>query len=145
MVRQVRKVPKDWQHPIEFVGSMNKIRFVAMYEWKDLSEEMNEWDDEEAKWKRGVRPDYINPEYSKLSYEEYAGRRPDYTYLMPCWSEGEKTHYMMYETCREGCPISPAFETPEELARWLVDNNASVCGSYTASYEEWLAIAGNTL
>ena len=42
---------------------------------------------------------------------------------------------MIYETCSEGSPISPAFETPEELARWLTDNSF---GSMTATYEQWL-------
>ncbi len=51
----------------------------------------------------------------------------------------EPTHIMMYETCTEGTPISPAFETPEDLARWLTDNNASAFGSMTATYEQWLS------
>lgn len=48
---------------------------------------------------------------------------------------------MMYETTSEGTPISPAFATPEELAQWLVDNNASAFADQTASYEAWLRIA----
>jgi hypothetical protein len=46
---------------------------------------------------------------------------------MPQWAEEEKTHIMMYETCSEGTPISPAFKRgeKEKLARWLVDNKAS--------------------
>lgn len=52
-----------------------------------------------------------------------------------------ETHYQMYETCSEGCPISPVMETPEELAQWLVDNKASVFGHDTGSYEGWLAVA----
>lgn len=46
--------------------------------------------------------------------------------------------YQMYETCSEGTPISPIMETPEELARWLSDHNASAFGSMTATYEQWL-------
>ena len=45
---------------------------------------------------------------------------------------------MMYEDTTEGTPISPAFETPEELARWLADTGASAFGSLTATYDEWL-------
>ena len=59
---------------------------------------------------------------------------------MPDWPEEIKTHYMMYETCSEGTPISPAFKTPEELARWLADNNASAFAGQGASYESWLRI-----
>jgi hypothetical protein len=46
---------------------------------------------------------------------------------------------MMYETTSEGTPISPAFATPEELAHWLDDNDASSFAGMTASYEAWLA------
>ena len=53
---------------------------------------------------------------------------------------GERTLYMMYETCTEGTPISPAFKTPEELARWLADSGASAFGNMTASYEAWLRV-----
>lgn len=46
---------------------------------------------------------------------------------------------MMYENTSEGTPISPVFETPEALARWLADNNASAFGGMGATYEQWLA------
>jgi hypothetical protein len=59
---------------------------------------------------------------------------------MPCWGKQEANHYMMYETCTEGTPISPAMESPEILARWLADNNASAFGELTASYEQWLGM-----
>jgi len=47
---------------------------------------------------------------------------------------------MMYETTSEGTPISPAFETPEALARWLTDTGASAFGKSTAPYEAWLSV-----
>lgn len=37
-------------------------------------------------------------------------------------------------------PISPVMETPEKLARWLTDNNASAMGNEGASYEHWLRV-----
>jgi hypothetical protein len=46
--------------------------------------------------------------------------------------------YQAWETTTEGSPISPSFETPEELAQWLEDNNASSFGSKTESYDQWL-------
>lgn len=33
--------------------------------------------------------------------------------------------------------MSPAFLTPEELARYLADNKVSSFGSSTATYEQW--------
>ena len=46
--------------------------------------------------------------------------------------------YQVWETTSEGSPISPAFETPEELAEWLEVNKASSFGSSACSYDQWL-------
>lgn len=48
--------------------------------------------------------------------------------------------WQMWENTSDGSPISPAFETPEELARWLADTGASACARQTATYDEWLAM-----
>lgn len=48
--------------------------------------------------------------------------------------------WQMWENTSEGSPISPPCATPEDLARWLADNNASSFGSQTATYEQWLAM-----
>jgi hypothetical protein len=66
---------------------------------------------------------------------------PDKDDYMPDWPAEQRTHLMMYEDTSEGTPISPAFATPEELARWLADTNASAFGREGASYEAWLRIA----
>ena len=72
---------------------------------------------------------------------DYFGEAPNKNDYMPDWPDEQRTHYMMYENTSEGTPISPAFATPEELARWLVDNKASAFADQTASYEAWLNIA----
>lgn len=80
----------------------------------------------------------------EASYDWYAGKcpeRPSASRYFPDWTAESRTHYMMYETTSEGTPKSPAFSSPEELARWLADTGASMFGSNTASYEDWLAIA----
>jgi hypothetical protein len=69
---------------------------------------------------------------------DYHGGGPIKEDYMPDWPETECSYLMMYEDCSEGTPISPAFKTPEELARWLVENNVSAFGDMTATYEEWL-------
>ncbi len=48
--------------------------------------------------------------------------------------------WQMWETTSEGSPISPVFATPEALARWLADTNASALGSRGASYDAWLSM-----
>ena len=50
--------------------------------------------------------------------------------------------WCMYETVSEGTPISPVLPSPEALARWLADNDASAFADYTATYEQWLAMIG---
>lgn len=66
-------------------------------------------------------------------------QRPDRDDYMPDFPEGTATGWCMYETTSEGTPISPVFDTPEALARWLADTGASAFGGRTATYEQWLS------
>jgi len=52
--------------------------------------------------------------------------------------------WQMWETTSEGSPMSPVFKTPEELARWLTDNNASTFGHSTTDYDTWLNMIKTT-
>ncbi len=146
MSREVRRVPADWQHPTHEVpdwrtGTMVE-RHKALFPGDDYQPRVDHWDAECAKWKAGWRPDYCTASDDRaMAYEQWAGQRPHRDDYMPAWPAAQRTHLMMYETTSEGTPISPAFATPEELARWLADNNASAFGSSTASYEAWLAVA----
>lgn len=143
MGREVRRVPKDWQHPKIKRFNYLKMREEAVYQPmfdRSFAEAMDDWYREWKKWEAGERPDYCSEENKNLPYWEWDGPPPDPAYYMPQWPEHERTHLMMYEDTTEGTPISPAFETPEELARWLADNNASAFGSMTATYEEWLSM-----
>jgi hypothetical protein len=141
MEREVRMVPKDWQHPKGFDDE-----FVPLHD-RNFRIEYDKWIEAEAKWRQGLTSDHeggwepIEEKYRHLRYKEYAGPRPDPDDYMPEWKPGEANWLMMYETCSEGTPISPAFETPEQLARWLTDNNASAFGSMTADYDCWLRVA----
>jgi len=139
MGREVRMVPKNWEHPKDERGN-----FRPMFD-RDYKQEFNEWLEEKEKWDAGFQKDWstdgYKPKYEKYkdtSFEEWSGTAPDSRYYMPNWPKEERTHLMMYEDTSEGTPISPAFETPEELAKWLADNKASSFGSDTATYEQWL-------
>jgi len=137
-------VPKDWQHP-----KRKDKRFIPLYEGP-FSKCLAEWRESAGKWALGFRKSWskdgdkwkpIEDQYRNMSFEEWDGQMPVADDYMPEWPEHEKTHLMMYETTSEGTPISPAFETPEELARWLADSKASAFGGQSASYEAWLAVA----
>ena len=145
MGREVRRVPADWQHPKQQVldwrtGQMVE-QYKPLYSGEEYQSRVDEWDEECAKWKAGWRPDYCADEDRTLTYEQYNEQRPHRNDYMPDWPDEQKTHLMMYEDTSEGTPISPAFKTPEELARWLVDNKASAFADETGSYEGWLRVA----
>jgi hypothetical protein len=111
-----------------------------------------DWEEGKARWDQGLEEDWAperhgstnklwkprDPQHD-MTWEEWYGHRPEANDYMPEWSHAEATQLMMYEDTSEGTPISPAFDTPEALARWLADNRASAFGSMTASYEQWLA------
>jgi len=141
--REVRRVPADWQHPKHWTGGMRgpEERYKALFPGEDYQPRVDEWDEACAKWKRGEFPDYADAEAKTMMYEQWAGQRPHRDDYMPTWPAEQRTHLMMYETTSEGTPISPAFETPEQLARWLADTNASAFGGTGASYEGWLRVA----
>jgi hypothetical protein len=55
--------------------------------------------------------------------------------------------WQMWEITSEGSPMSPVFDTPGALARWLADSGASAFGKQTATYDQWLAMirAGSSI
>lgn len=123
MGREVRRVKKDWQHPKDEKG-----RYIPLYDGAEFSARIASWDEGAQKWAEGL---YLNPQGAWVAirealigkpYSSWDGERPDPNECMPLWSDDERTHFMMYENTSEGTPISPAFATAEELARWLVNN-----------------------
>lgn len=152
MGREVRMVPRDWQHPTEWGKDWQtqrpKLRYRPLYDGR-WSERVAVWDEENAQWARGFEKE--STEYPAFrwvpkaadrpaTFEEWDGSRPKQEDYMPEWDPREATHLMMYETTSEGTPISPAFATPEELAHWLADNGASTFGDSTGTYEQWLPV-----
>lgn len=145
MGREVRRVPRKWKHPTDANG-----RFIPLYNGhNDAFAKLDaEWVEEEAKWREGFKKDWktdgwvpIDAEDVGTPFSDWHGSRPVKSDYMPSWPDKVATHYMMYETVSEGTPISPAFATPEELARWLADTGANAGARLTASYESWLRVA----
>lgn len=124
MGREVRRVPADWQHPKDERDGRYKPLFPG-----------ERYEDSKKDWEEKVAAEGLQAAI------DYCGNPPDINDYMPNWPEAERTHLMMYEDTSEGTPISPAFATPEELARWLADTGASAFGRGTATYEQWLAMA----
>lgn len=145
MGREVRLVPGNWEHPKNEKGYYQP-KFNESYK-----KVLKRWKIRKNKWDKGFRSDYkggwkkIEDEYKNLSFEEWGDSAPDPLFYMPEFKKWEKTHYMMYETCSEGTPISPAFKTKEELASWLATNNVSYFDKFTLPYCEWLEIINEQL
>ena len=135
MGREVRKVPKNWKHPKKEDGN-----YQPMFEGS-FKDDLQEWVNGVNLWLKNKHPDQLSGAAVDCQhYEDWAGGCPDSRCYMPEWLESEKTHYMMYETTSEGTPISPAFSSPEKLAKWLFDNKSSSFGNNTATYEQWLRV-----
>lgn len=124
MGREVRRVPSTWQHPMD---EQRPNRYKPLHEGERYESSAKEFMEK------------ANAEGLQAAID-WCGQAPDANDYMPNWPESERTHYMMYEDTSEGTPISPAFATPEELARWLTDHNASSFGGMTATYEQWLHV-----
>lgn len=140
MSREVRMVPANWKHPKNAEG-----HFIPLLDGS-FKERVAQWDEEAAQWEKGFHRSYGSdnkwePKTADMTgtFADWGGDRPDEKEYMPDWPEAERTHYQMYESTSEGTPVSPVMETPEALARWLADSNASAFADMGANYEQWLA------
>jgi hypothetical protein len=123
MGREVRRVTPHFKHP-EIHGS-----FLPLED--DYEEALERFNDR------------VQAHGLSEAAAYFGGQPNPAKFIDPRTPKSEKTWYMMYENTTEGTPISPSFETPEELARWLADSGASAFGSMKATYEEWLATIRN--
>ena len=128
MGRQVRMVKADWEHPKTKEYPSFELCLKPLHDGSRYEADRDEF---MAKANANGLQEAI----------DWFGRAPDANDYMPVWKLEERTHLMMYEDTSEGTPISPAFATPEELARWLAYNGASSFAGHTASYEAWLRVA----
>ncbi len=136
MGREVRKVTKDWVHPKREDGSYQPM-------WNEYYQnDLNEWIQGNKQWEDGTHQDLVEDPQRKDKYPCYAqweGNPPSVEFYKTVREKGEDlTHFQMYETVSEGTPISPVFDTPEKLARWLADTGASSFAGRTALYDQWL-------
>lgn len=139
MGREVRRVPADWEHPTNERDQLIPLK-------DSYNKRLADWEESEAKWNEGLRSDFRGgwePRQGnelRMTFSDWDGEGPRQEDYMPDWPVEQRTHYQMYEDTTEGTPISPVFDSPEKLARWLADNNASAFGQQTATYEQWLGM-----
>ncbi len=118
MGRELRRVIPNWVHP-------KKDGYERLQPILDSSyiEEMDGWIENHNLWQAGNHPDQIGENGSECKYfAEWEGGPPDVEYYRPNWEDQEMTWYQVYETVSEGTPVSPPFETQQELIDYLVEN-----------------------
>ena len=117
MGREIRIVPKGWEHPKKRDGSYQPMRDTV------YAERAREWLDECKQWDDGTHPSLVDRPELKAEipfFWEWDGGPPDHDYYRDAWTE-EPTCYQMYETVSEGTPVTPVFETEDELVDYLVN------------------------
>jgi len=121
MGREIRRVPPNWEHPKRENGS-----YQPLYDESAINS-FNEWVSEYHKFitdeleSVALEQGYdVNNPYA--AFCDWAGGPPDHEYYRPNWKEESATWWQVYETVTEGTPVSPPFETPEELINYLVEH-----------------------
>lgn len=143
MGREVRRVPKDWQHPRDELGN-----YIPMCDG-DQETACKEYERNVVLWACGAHPSQRDEFGASIRYYwDYAGRPPPEYGERACHMfespRDDLTHFMLYESTSEGTPHHdcPAFETMDELIDWAAEN-ATTFGYCSATREEWADMLGH--
>ncbi len=110
MGREIRRVPPNWEHPKNEYDN-----YIPMHD-ETFDEAFTEYTEAYNAWKNKTHEDYDE----SISFGDWfggihpEGYRPEF--------KEEPTWYQVYETVSEGTPVTPPFETKEELVEYLVEN-----------------------
>ena len=115
MGREIRRVPPYWEHPRDERG-----HYRPLFD-HDFDSEAREWKEGFLQWEAGTH-EAIQREPDLFGGDEWWEYRspPDRDYCRPAWKDEERTCFQVYETVSEGTPVSPVFETKEQIREWLV-------------------------
>ena len=129
MGREIRRVPPNGEHPritsqdIYDYGEIGKIGAYRLCYDETFDEAADAWEIALGQWIAGDHPSQLrHPDLTKgKRYWEWRWTPPDRRYYRPAFTE-EPTWYQVYEDVSEGTPVSPPFETAEELIDYLAAN-----------------------
>ncbi len=120
MGREIRKVPKGWEHPRDKNG-----KYKPMFE-EPYVDVLEEWIKNHRLWQQGLHPSQLeHPEATKECkyYAQWTDNPPNVEYYnLNKWTQEDALCFQLYETFTEGTPLSPVFTTLKELEYWLVLN-----------------------
>jgi hypothetical protein len=122
MGREVRRVPPNWIHPViqYFSQDPNSKRcYFPMYE-ESYEVACEEWIKGFEEWKKNKREKHFYHENEY--YWDWNGMPPDRQHYNTYYTKEQATWYQVYETVSEGTPLTPPFETQQELVDYLVEH-----------------------
>lgn len=125
MGREIRRVPKHWMHPQDSKGA-----YIPLHD-ETYDSVAKKWVEEFYLWQSGEHPEQKAMDASKqYPYFWEWEEPPQEEYYRPAY-EGPNTCYQFYENTTEGTPLSPVFETKEEMREWFLkqDYRAEVADS----------------
>lgn len=122
MGREIRRVPRGWQHPRKPDG-----RYQPLFD-ETYAEAAEEWCRNFEAWRAGTHERWADRHEDYPYYWDWDSKPPNEDYYRPAFA-GEPTCYQIYETVSEGTPVSPVFETLDELEVWLINQGYSETAS----------------
>lgn len=132
MGRALKRVPLDFDY---MMGRVWYGYYLSLITCQSTDKEHCEQCKKMAQIKNIPMTDYGCPNWEK--YLEEPVKKLEELLEVP---NGEG--FQLWETTSEGSPISPVFETLDELCEWC-DGNATTFGSLKASKEEWKKMLSN--
>lgn len=139
MGREIRRVPRGWQHPRDERG-----HFKPLYDEDYQSACQKWWADAMAHHNAEAfcpgseeRPHSMNE-----WWWDWNGPPPSEDSYRPAFTE-PADHYQIYETVTEGTPCSPVFASLDEMANWMCQpiDRAS---EYNRNRADWQSMQGRT-
>lgn len=110
MGREVRRVPPNWKHPKNYLGN-----FIPLRDGREYDSYAKEWDENYKLWINGNYPGQTEFDCKYYFEAEPPPIKDDYTDV----KQEECTWYQYYECTSEGTPLSPPFETKQQLIDYL--------------------------
>lgn len=136
MGREIRRVPKGWEHPRDEQG-----RFISLHD-QTYEDAAQEWWDAALKWQLGDVAKSENKYRKEYPwYWDWSSPPPTKESYRPAFT-APADHFQIYETVSEGSPVSPVFESKEAMIAWMtqpIDRSSE----YNVG-EDWQCMQGMT-
>lgn len=124
MGREIRMVPPNWEHPERNPEHDRHGRggYQPLHD-QHFDDAFADWLERFDRVRRGDMDEWERECYPRglADWLMDAGQPCDPTYYRP-YKDDEATWFQLYETVSEGTPVSPPFETKQELADYLAQH-----------------------